>query len=78
MCRIAGALLGASMLVGIIAPVASAAPDPAVASGAEGLSPVYGPYFGVMGSASAMVFSALDAAYGSASGSQYAPMPGAG
>jgi hypothetical protein len=66
MRRIAGALLGASLLVGLIAPVASAAPDTAVAPGAEDLSPVYGPFFGVMGSASAMVFSALGAAYGAA------------
>jgi len=29
-------------------------------------SPIYGPFFGVMGSASAMVFSALGAAYGTA------------
>ncbi|MEU8986929.1 hypothetical protein AB0C98_10815 [Streptomyces sp. NPDC048558] len=47
--------------------MASAAPVAAVASGgAEDLSPVYGPFFGVMGSASAMVFSALGAAYGAA------------
>lgn len=66
MRRIAVALLGASVLVGITAPVASAAPVTAVASGAEDLSPVYGPFFGVMGSASAMVFSALGTAYGAA------------
>ncbi|XP_054164472.1 V-type proton ATPase 16 kDa proteolipid subunit c-like [Oppia nitens] len=30
------------------------------------LMPIYGPFFGVMGSASAMVFSALGAAYGTA------------
>lgn len=30
------------------------------------LNPVYGPFFGVMGSAAAMVFSALGAAYGTA------------
>jgi len=30
------------------------------------LSPIYGPFFGVMGSAAAMVFSALGAAYGTA------------
>jgi len=30
------------------------------------LQPVYGPFFGVMGAASAMVFSALGAAYGTA------------
>lgn len=29
-------------------------------------SPIYGPFFGVMGSASAMIFSALGAAYGTA------------
>lgn len=29
-------------------------------------NPIYGPFFGVMGSASAMVFSALGAAYGTA------------
>lgn len=29
-------------------------------------APVYGPFFGVMGCASAMVFSALGAAYGTA------------
>ena len=30
------------------------------------LAPVYGPFFGVMGAASAMIFSALGAAYGTA------------
>ena len=30
------------------------------------MNPVYGPFFGVMGSAAAMVFSALGAAYGTA------------
>ncbi|MDZ8260036.1 bacteriocin [Nostoc sp. ChiQUE01b] len=30
----------------------------------DSLTPIYGPFFGVMGSASAMVFSALGAAYG--------------
>ncbi|RCJ17322.1 hypothetical protein A6770_34340 [Nostoc minutum NIES-26] len=30
----------------------------------ESLTPIYAPFFGVMGSASAMVFSALGAAYG--------------
>jgi len=30
------------------------------------LTPVYGPFFGVMGSAAAMIFSALGAAYGTA------------
>jgi len=30
------------------------------------LNPVYGPFFGVMGAASAMIFSALGAAYGTA------------
>ncbi|MFN6569291.1 hypothetical protein [Dendronalium sp. ChiSLP03b] len=30
----------------------------------ESLTPIYAPFFGVMGSASAMVFSALEAAYG--------------
>lgn len=29
-------------------------------------APIYGPFFGVMGSASAMIFSALGAAYGTA------------
>ncbi len=32
----------------------------------DSLTPVYAPFFGVMGSASAMVFSALGAAYGTA------------
>ena len=32
----------------------------------DALTPVYAPFFGVMGSASAMVFSALGAAYGTA------------
>jgi V-type H+-transporting ATPase proteolipid subunit len=32
----------------------------------DSLMPIYGPFFGVMGSASAMVFSALGAAYGTA------------
>jgi V-type H+-transporting ATPase proteolipid subunit len=32
----------------------------------EALMPIYGPFFGVMGSAAAMVFSALGAAYGTA------------
>lgn len=29
-------------------------------------NPIYGPFFGVMGAASAMIFSALGAAYGTA------------
>ncbi|CAG2103643.1 unnamed protein product [Medioppia subpectinata] len=32
----------------------------------EDYMPIYGPFFGVMGSASAMIFSALGAAYGTA------------
>ncbi|MBN3882639.1 MAG: hypothetical protein HWQ44_06515 [Nostoc sp. JL34] len=32
----------------------------------DSLMPIYAPFFGVMGSASAMVFSALGAAYGTA------------
>ena len=33
---------------------------------AESSNPIWGPFFGVMGAASAMVFSALGAAYGTA------------
>lgn len=32
----------------------------------EDLGPVYSPFFGVMGAASAMIFTALGAAYGTA------------
>jgi V-type H+-transporting ATPase proteolipid subunit len=49
----------------------------------EEAGPIYSPFFGVMGAASAMVFSAMGAAYGTAkSGTGIAAMsvmrPGAG